>query len=96
MKACAVFMRYWISVIPGALSDVNSLLNDGVAALGDFDLPDDTSLSSRASSRFFDSEEPMLGLETTFASNAVAHLLSGQSSKRNGFPSRRIFNLRPF
>jgi len=61
----------------GALSDVNSLLNDGIP-VGDFDLPDDTSLSSRASSRFFDSE-PMLSLES-FGSNAVADFISSKLS----------------
>jgi len=51
----------------GALSDINSLLNDGIP-VGDFDMADDTSLSSRASSRFFDSE-PILSLES-FANSA--------------------------
>lgn len=50
----------WLNA--GALSDINSLLNDGIP-VGDFDMADDTSLSSRASSRFFDSE-PILNLET--------------------------------
>ena len=54
------WLAFWI--ILGALSDVNSLLNDG-NPVADFDLPDDTSLSSRASSRFFDSE-PVLNLES--------------------------------
>ena len=58
----------------GALSDVNSLLNDGVGAGGDFDMADDTSLSSRASSRFFDSE-PILNLD------AFAHSSAGGKSR---------------
>ena len=61
---------WWIA---GALSDINSLLNDGIPVT-DFDLADDTSLSSRASSRFFDSE-PILSLES-FANSAVAGFLS--------------------
>lgn len=44
------------------MSDVNSLLNDGMPG-GDYDGADDTSLSSRASSRFFDSE-PVLNLDS--------------------------------
>lgn len=46
----------------GALSDINSLLNDGIPG-GDYDGADDTSLSSRASSRFFDTE-PVLNLDS--------------------------------
>ena len=62
----------------GALSDINSLLNDGIPVT-DFDLADDTSLSSRASSRFFDSE-PILSLESFANSAAVTGLISSNQS----------------
>jgi len=57
MKNLSVFNN-----VEGAQNNINSLLNDGIL-VGDFDIADDTSFSSRASSRFFDSE-PILILET--------------------------------
>jgi hypothetical protein len=62
MENLSVFNDAGLTDAEGALSDINSLLNDGIP-VGDFDMADDTSLSSRASSRFFDSE-PILNLET--------------------------------
>lgn len=54
------------------MSEVNSLLNDGIPG-GDYDAADDTSLSSRASSRFFDSE-PILNLDSfTTAAGSIAN-----------------------
>ena len=65
-------------------------MNDGVGAVGDFDMADDTSLSSRASSRFFDSE-PILNLD------AFAHSTAGGKSHLftpiSFFPVVVIFNL---
>ena len=64
MENLSVFNDAGLTDAEGALSDINSLLNDGIS-VGDFDMADDTSLSSRASSRFFDSE-PILNLETGY------------------------------
>ncbi len=66
----------FVYFLSGALSDINSLLNDGIP-VGDFDMADDTSLSSRASSRFFDSE-PILNLDS-FANSSTAGIGSSMS-----------------
>ena len=62
MEKLSVFNDAGLTDAEGALNDINSLWNDGIP-VGDFDIADDTSLSSHTYSRFFDFEL-ILNLET--------------------------------
>ena len=77
LENVSVFNDAGLTDAEGALSDINSLLNDGIPYGDDRDMADDTSLSSRASSRFFDSE-PILSLESFTASAGQQQLAPGK------------------